>query len=99
MSFGIPSEALARIRAVFSGYPQVERVILFGSRAKGTFSTGSDVDLTLIGDTVDLSLLNRIEGNIDDLLLPWSFDLSIYSQIENPELVSHIKRVGVVFYP
>jgi predicted nucleotidyltransferase len=99
MPFDIPRQAMQRIRGVFAAYPQVKTVIIYGSRAKGTYTNGSDVDLTIIGDTVDMPVLNRIETAIDDLLLPWSFDLSIFSQIENQDLVAHIKRVGIVFYP
>jgi uncharacterized protein len=98
MPFGLQPEVLEQIRSVFAGYPEVETVILYGSRAKGNFKPGSDVDLTFKGKGLDLTVLNRIDNELDDLLLPWSFDLSIYSQIESRELIDHIERAGVVFY-
>jgi len=53
--------------------------------------------LTLIGD-VSYSQLSTIEDKIDDLLLPYSFDISIFSNIENPDLIDNINRIGVIFY-
>jgi predicted nucleotidyltransferase len=98
MQFGLQPEVIEKIRSVFVRHSAVDAAILYGSRAKGNFRPGSDIDLTFKGSGLTLSLLNRIDGELDDLLLPWTFDLSIYSQIENPDLVEHIERVGIVFY-
>ena len=57
-------------------------LILYGSRAKDNYRQGSDIDLTIEG-TIDLSTLLKIEQEIDDLLLLWSMDLSVLSQIDN----------------
>lgn len=72
--------------------------MLYGSRAKGTHRNGSDIDLTLLGDRLTYSLLSRIETEIDDLLLPYTLDLSLYSSIDNADLIDHIQRVGKLFY-
>ena len=98
MPFGLPPSSLKQIRSVFAGYPEVETAILYGSRAKGNFKPGSDIDLTFKGTGLDLTVLNRVDNELDDLLLPWSFDLSIYSQITSPDLIEHIDRAGVIFY-
>jgi len=98
MAFGLPPSSLKQIRSVFASHPEVETVILYGSRAKENFKPGSDVDLTFKGKQTDLRVLNRIDNELDDLLLPWSFDLSIYSQITSPDLIEHIDRAGIVFY-
>ncbi len=68
------------------------------SRAKGTFKKGSDIDLVLKGKNLDISLVNKINLEIDDFLLPYSFDISILDQINNSELIDHIKRNGIIFY-
>lgn len=73
-------------------------MILYGSRAKGAYRDGSDIDLTIVGDTITQSLLLRITNELDDLLLPYKIDLSLLHQIEDKALLEHIKRVGVVFY-
>jgi predicted nucleotidyltransferase len=96
--FGLKETTIALINKVFAGYPAIERVILYGSRAKGNFRNGSDIDLTLEGSDVTSEHLNRITLELDDLLLPYTIDLSLKCQIDNPELLAHIERVGVVFY-
>ena len=96
--FGLKEITIARINAVFTGHPQVEQVLLYGSRAKGNYRNGSDIDLTIKGETVTLSELMKIETELDDLLLPYKIDLSLLHKINDPDLIDHIKRVGAVFY-
>ena len=73
-------------------------MVLYGSRARGTYKTGSDIDLTLWGAELTHSVLSRIDTELDELLLPYMIDLSIFRQIENPEMVKHIQRDGVSLY-
>ena len=96
--FGLPQAAIDKLCGVFSDWPQVERVVLYGSRAKGTYRPGSDIDLTLEGTGLSLEQLLAIENQLDELLLPWMIDLSIRDRIDNPALLEHIARVGVPFY-
>jgi predicted nucleotidyltransferase len=98
MKYGLNKEIIRKITGVFAGHGKIDEVVLYGSRAKGNYSPGSDIDLTLKGDRIGLEQLNKIITELDDLLLPYTFDLSIYSQIENVDLISHITRVGIVFY-
>ncbi len=98
MPFGLKKEIIEKITRVFAGHQEVEQAILYGSRAKGNHKPGSDVDLTLIGKKLDLRLLNKISLELDDLLLPYTFDLSIYHHITDPDLIAHIERVKKVFY-
>jgi len=99
MRFGLKNITIRKICAVFDRYPQVEQAILYGSRAKGNFKNGSDIDLTLRGDKeLTLNVLYKIIDEIDDLLLPYTIDLSIYDQISDPDVIEHIQRVGVAFY-
>jgi predicted nucleotidyltransferase len=95
--YGLPDSAIEKINNIFSAHGTVEKTILYGSRAKGTHKNGSDIDLTLLGGIVFQELL-RIETELDDLRLPWMIDLSIYEHIDNPALIEHIQRVGIVFY-
>lgn len=99
MKFGLTDAAIARIHGIFARHQQVERAILYGSRAKGNYKNGSDIDLTLVGGAdLNLQVMLQIMNEIDDLLLPYSFDLSLYTMITDPEVIAHIQRVGVVFY-
>ena len=96
--YGLKDKHIKTINSVFSKYPQIEKAILYGSRAKGNYRNGSDIDLTLVGNDLDLTTLLKIETELDDLLLPYKMDVSILHQIENPDLVEHIERVGIDFY-
>jgi len=98
MKYGLPEETIDKICDVFSRYPHIDKAVLYGSRAKGTFRNGSDIDISLAGEGIDLSLLNDISENIDELLLPYTVDLSSLSLIDNTDLLEHIHRVGIVLY-
>jgi len=97
-TYGLSAGDIDRICNVFAQYSAIVEVLIYGSRALGNQRPGSDIDLTLKGDNLDLKTLNRISNDLDDLLLPYLFDLSIYSQIKNAALLEHIERVGRVFY-
>lgn len=95
---GLTKEEVTSIRAVFSKYQQVEEVLIYGSRAMGNFKPASDIDLTLKGKKIDLSLQTEIEFDLDDLMLPYKFDISIYDKITNLEFLDHINKVGKEIY-
>ena len=99
--YGLSGATVKAIRGVFSLFPQVGQVLLYGSRAKGNYRTGSDIDLSIVADdgsVVDLDVVFAIDNALDDLMLPYTFDLSVLADLDNPQLVDHIKRVGVEFY-
>ncbi|WP_019589816.1 MULTISPECIES: nucleotidyltransferase family protein [unclassified Thioalkalivibrio] len=97
--FGLPADVVTRLCAVFAGWPEITGVWLYGSRAKGTWRKASDIDLCLQADSLGVRDLLRIEGEIDDLLLPWKVDLSLWHQIEEEDLRGHIRRVAVELCP
>lgn len=99
MQFGLKPDTIARINGVLAAHPEIEQAMLYGSRAKGNYRAGSDIDLCLEGDALTLTQLLEIENELDDLLLPYKIDLSLHHALDNPELIDHIRRVGVVFYP
>ena len=96
--FGLEPDAIDAIKAIFRKYSTIDTVILYGSRAKGNFKIGSDIDITLLGEKLTYKDLINISIELDDLLLPYEFDLSIYEDIDSNSLLEHIKRVGVEFY-
>lgn len=98
MNHGLSDSTVERIREVLSHHPEVEKAMLYGSRAKGTHQHGSDIDLTLCGKQLDHAILTRIENELDDLMLPHRIDLSLFETLTHPELIDHIRRVGVTFY-
>jgi len=94
---GLRPEQREAVCRVLRHFPQVEEAIMYGSRAMGSHRSGSDIDLTLRGQ-IKLSTLNQISLALDDLLLPFEIDLSVFNEIENPQLQEHIQRVGKLFY-
>ncbi|MDF1589164.1 MAG: nucleotidyltransferase domain-containing protein [Gammaproteobacteria bacterium] len=96
--FGLPDATVVSMQRVFERFPQVEKVIIYGSRAKGNFRLGSDIDLTLLGRQLNGLVLSHILVDLDDLNMPYMLDVSLFDQIGSDDLVSHIERVGKVFY-
>ena len=95
--FGLKSEHIDAINQCFEKYPEIDHVIIYGSRAKATYRYNSDIDLTLVGNLSFQQLL-KLENELDDLLLPYKIDLSLKSTITSDNLIEHIDRVGKVFY-
>jgi predicted nucleotidyltransferase len=96
MKYGLSDEVIAKINSVLSKHKAVEQAVLYGSRAKGNFKDGSDIDLTLKGN-IGFEEFAKIDRELNDLLLPWIIDLSVYSHINNKNLIEHIERVGKIF--
>jgi len=92
--FGLDDSTINKIRDVLFSHSEVSDAIVYGSRAKGNYKPGSDIDITLRGSNLTLTMLNKIELEIDELNLPYKMDLSIYDQIDNRDLIEHINRVG-----
>jgi type I restriction enzyme S subunit len=95
--FGLNDATLTQIAAVFQTNTNIEKALVYGSRAKGNFKPWSDIDVALVGN-LDLQQKWRLEEKLDDLLLPWKFDIVLYKSLRNGELKEHINRVGVVLY-
>lgn len=96
--FGLPSASISALRSVLARHPGVEGARIYGSRAKGNYRPGSDIDLTLLGGELTQDDLLRIEVEIEALGLPYQVDLSLFDHIENLALRDHIERVGQVFF-
>ncbi|VVM20639.1 Type I restriction-modification system, specificity subunit S (EC [uncultured Gammaproteobacteria bacterium] len=96
--FGLDADTLRNIKKVFATLPNLEKVILYGSRAKGNYKDGSDIDITLLGKQLTLKTVYALEEVLGELYLPYTFDISIFTQIDNDDLIKHILRVGKTFY-
>lgn len=95
---GVLPEEMEKLRCIFETVATVERVVLYGSRAQGTHRAGSDIDLTLQGNHITTQQLLEICSEVDDLLLPYEVDLSIFDHIDNKALIDHINRVGKTIF-
>lgn len=98
MAFGLSEKTLVKIRGVLQKYPAIDKAVIYGSRAKGNYRTGSDIDLTLFGELLDQKMCLDIAEDLDELLLPYMIDLSVYALIDHEGLKEHIDCVGRVLY-
>ena len=98
MNHGLSSKTVEKIHSVLKKHIQIESATLYGSRAKGTHRPGSDIDLTLNGNTISTDIFSKVLNDLDELMLPYEIDLSIFHELEHTELKNHIRRVGKVFY-
>ena len=95
---GLSTKNTQEISAVLRAHPEVDQAILYGSRAKGTHKPFSDIDLTLVGGQLNLNTQQKIEMELEELLMPYRFDISVHHLIADKKLLEHISRVGLVFY-
>jgi predicted nucleotidyltransferase len=98
MKYGLKNQTIAQINAIFACHPEIEQVMLYGSRAKGNYRDSSDIDLALKGYKLNSRIIDRINFELDGLFLPYCFDISLFSRINNAHLIDHINQVGVIFY-
>lgn len=92
--YGLSDDTLDKIIKVILKCKHVEDIIIFGSRALGTFRNGSDIDLSLKGE-ISTNDLYQIMIELDDLSIPYEVDLNCYNRIDNEKLKDHIDRIGV----
>lgn len=95
MNFGLPDKLIIDIKNIFKNY-KIDNIIIFGSRAKGTYKNGSDIDLAIL-NKINNNDLQNIYYEIDELNSPYKFDILIFDNITNEDLKDHIKRVGKTF--
>ena len=99
MEYGLPDRTLNTLVSIFRAYPGIREAVLYGSRAKGKYRRGSDIDLSLkTGDNFTFTDLLHIAGDFDDSDMPYFVDVSIYDRLSNLDLKAHINRVGKVLY-
>ncbi len=97
--FGLSNQDLSAIIDTLKQEPNVEKAYIFGSRAKGSYKPGSDVDIALKGNQLTIEDISRISYLLnEETNMPYKFDLINYSSIKEPALISHIDRVGIEFY-
>ena len=89
---------MSEVFRILSAHPQITLVFVFGSRAKGTFHNGSDLDLVIMNDNVEPKTVDQVIGAFNESSLPFSVDLVQYHALTHDSFKSHIDRVGKVFY-
>lgn len=95
--FGLPERTVNELLEYFKSKPGVEKVVVYGSRAKGNFRNGSDIDFAIWTDDKSAYEL-RIEAELDDLETPYMFDVTDYKNLSHEGMKNSIDRDGVLFY-
>lgn len=96
---GLTVSVQAAIRQLLACDPRILSAKLFGSRAKGNFKHGSDIDLAIDSPHWQLSDFLAFQMELDDLLLPYKIDIVLLHVVDDDALLDHINRVVIVFYP
>jgi predicted nucleotidyltransferase len=95
--FGLPEKVLALLRDYFHAHPQIIRVIVYGSRAMGKETPGSDVDLAIITKSEE-DISGAVQSDLEELPTPYLFDVIDYQRITHAPLREHIDRVGKTLF-
>ncbi len=96
-AFGLTRRDMNTIHGILAKYPAVQNVVIFGSRAKGTYHYGSDIDLAIMNDGVTETVISKIKSDFEDSSLPYFVDLVYYPTLSHLELKDHIERIGIIF--
>ncbi len=96
---GLLDKDLKTILSVLNQHSKVEKAIIFGSRAKGNFKNGSDVDIALQGEDLDFDTVSQISYSLnEETNMPYKFDILNYHSIKEPALIDHIDRIGIEIF-
>ena len=99
LKFGLTESDWKEVLKPFCNHKEIERVVIFGSRAKGTHKEGSDIDLALFGKDITLDILGTVQNYLnEETLLPYQFDILHYEKITNPLVKEHIDLWGKEVY-
>ena len=96
--FGLTERDMKTFQEIFMQYPDVDEVHLFGSRAKGNYKFGSDVDLAIINEVTSTQTIYKLLANFNESSLPYTVDLVNLPALTHQELIGHIIRTGIIFY-
>ena len=95
MNNGLSDKQTEQIKDILRQYKEIDKAVLFGSRAMGNYKKASDVDITIMGENADFNLAAKIKSHFEnDTYLPYFFDIISYNTIQSEELKQHIKMYG-----
>jgi len=95
--FGLTENTIKSIHSVFEKHDAVKTVLIFGSRAKGNYENGSDIDLAVEND-ISAEELQKVQNELENLDLLYGIDIVSYKELENTPVGQHIDRVKKIFY-
>lgn len=95
--FGIYPKSYQEIQRIIENCVSIKEVVIYGSRAKGNYREGSDIDITILGAPTKDDI-SKLWQDLDDSFIPYKFDISIYKDLKSDSLKEHIERVGKIFF-
>ena len=99
MTLGISEQSYRQILQAIEAIPEVEEVLIFGSRSMGNFKPGSDIDLALKGKEMTTQVALNLAAQLNEVLpIPYLCDVVAYAFLDNPELKQHIDCHGTQFF-
>jgi predicted nucleotidyltransferase len=99
MKYGLDEADLSYIIDALQQFPEIQRAFIFGSRVKGTYKTGSDIDIAIAGPSITFATVSKLHALLEEQgPLPYFIDIVHYEDIKNPALKEHIDRVGQLIY-
>ena len=97
-TYGLDRNVIHSLAGIFKSTDTVDEVIIFGSRAKGNFGDGSDIDLAIKGKAIEFNTILNLMRKVEDLGLLYKIDLQNYQKISDKNVLDHIQRVGKIFW-
>jgi len=99
MNFGLKKSDLMYIINAIKKNREIEKAAIFGSRAKGNYKTGSDVDIAIYGENITFDTISTLHTMLEgEGPLPYFFDIIDYTHLNHKRLKEHIDRVGKVIF-
>lgn len=97
--FGLLDRDMIYIHKALEHFEEIEKAIIFGSRAMGNYKKGSDVDIAIIGEDVTSKTIFKLDDYLNEVYpLPYFFDIIQYNSIKNEKLIEHINNEGKLIY-
>ncbi len=93
--FGLPERTINELLEYFKTKPEIEKVVIYGSRAKNTYKNGSDIDFAIWSNKDNIS---EIAAELDELPTPYMFDVTNYKTLSHKNLKKSIDKDGLIFY-
>lgn len=99
MNFGLKDSDLDYIKKTIEKFPEIEKAVIFGSRAMGNYKPGSDIDIGIYGENITFDTVSALHTMLEEMgPLPYFFDIVDYTHLNHKELKEHIDRIGKVIY-
>ena len=97
--YGLRDKDMQYMLSVFGQESNIQKVIIYGSRAKATNRLGSDIDLALCGAEISNKSIGRIHYLLEEEspTLLW-FDVCHFDSLSDTNLKKQILEHGQVIY-